>query len=216
MKKNLTELVFVIDRSGSMSGKELDTIGGFNATIERNRTAEGEAVVTTVLFDTTETTLHSRADIREVRPMTERDYRVGGCTALLDALGGAIERTKFVHSVLPEEYVPEHTCVVVITDGLENASTKFSYAQVKELIEGVQGRSWEVLYLGANIDAAKEAGRIGIRQDRAANFVADSYGVGMAYEAVGDAVATMRRGAPIGANWSAKVEADHKRRNRRR
>ena len=214
MKKNLTELVFVIDRSGSMGGKELDTIGGFNATIDRNRKAEGEAVVTTVLFDTQETTLHSRVNIRDVRPMTTSDYFVGGCTALLDALGGAIERTQFVHSVLPEEYVPENTVVVVITDGLENASTKYDYAQVKRMISAAQERGWEILYLGANIDAAKEAGRIGIRQDRAANFMADTQGMPIAYEAISDAVMAKRACGSIPSAWNAKAEADVKKRRR--
>ena len=212
MKKNLTELVFVVDRSGSMGGLESDTIGGFNATLARHRSAEGDAIVSTVLFDNEMLVLHDRLPIAEVVDMTERDYQVRGCTALLDAVGGAIRHIGRVQGYLPEEYRPERTIMVIITDGYENASRKYDYREVKRMIEDKQELGWEFLFLGANIDAIGEAAKIGIAQDRSATYLADGMGQTVAYEAIADATCAMRSapaGAPrIDGRWKESVEID--------
>ena len=208
MKKNLTEIVLVIDRSGSMAGLEADTIGGVNALIAKNQQLEGEAVVTTVLFDHETITLHDRVDIREVQPLTERDYQPRGCTALLDAVGAAVEHIAMIHRYLPQDHVPEHTIFAITTDGQENASKNFTYAQVKQMIEQHTEKGWEFLFLGANIDAAAEAGRIGIAPTRAAQYVSDSQGSGVAYDAVCGAIESKRCCASIAADWAAPVAAD--------
>ena len=189
MKKNLTEMVFILDRSGSMQGLEGDTIGGFNAMLEKQKLEEGEAFVSTVLFDDESSVLHDRVDIQKVAPMTRRDYFVGGCTALLDAVGEAIRHIANVHKYAREEDVPEKTVFVITTDGMENASRKYTYEKVKKMISLQQEKyGWEFLFLGANIDAAREAARFGIREDRAANYHADSKGTAVIYEAMSDAV----------------------------
>ncbi len=220
MKKNLTELVFIVDRSGSMGGLETDTIGGFNATLARHREAEGEAVVSTVLFDNEMKVLHDRAPISEVAAMTERDYQVRGCTALLDAVGGAIRHIARVHGYLPDEYRPEHTIMVIITDGYENASVKYGYAEVKRMIEQKQEEGWEFLFLGANIDAIGEAAKMGIAHDRSATYLADSTGQRVAYDAIADATCEMRAmpaGAPrMSGHWKENVEADTAKRGGKR
>ena len=212
MKKNLTELVFVVDRSGSMGGLESDTIGGFNATLARHRAAEGEAVVSTVLFDNEIDVLHDRISITDVNDMTDRDYQVRGCTALLDAVGGSINHISRVHGYLPDEYRPERTIFVIITDGYENASHKYDYRQVKDMISSKQEKGWEFLFLGANIDAIGEAAKIGIAHDRSATFINDSTGQRVAYEAIADATCAMRAqpmSAPrMGSAWKTTVEAD--------
>lgn len=212
MKENLTELVFIVDRSGSMGGLETDTIGGFNATLDAHRSAEGEAVVSTVLFDNEMLVLHDRQPIAEVAPMTDRDYRVRGCTALLDAVGGAIKHIGRVQGYLPEEYRPARTIMVITTDGYENASRKYTYDQVKRMVEQKKEQGWEFLFLGADIDAVGEAARIGISQDRAVMNLADGEGQRVAYEAVAAATCVMRSApadcAPMGAEWKAPVERD--------
>lgn len=163
MKQGLSELVFIIDKSGSMSGLEDDTVGGFNAFVSENKKVEGEAVLTTVLFDTAKTMLHDRVDLAEVKPLERTDYRPGGCTALLDAVGETLEHIARVQRYMPDEYKPEKTIVAITTDGHENASTRYTYDQVKHMIEERQGKDgWEFLFLGANIDVAAEAGRLGI------------------------------------------------------
>ena len=216
MKKNLTELVFIVDRSGSMAGLESDTIGGFNATLESNRKQEGEAVVSTVLFDNETIVLHDRIPITSVKPMTDKDYQVRGCTALLDALGGSIRHIGRVHGYLPDEYRPEKTIFVVITDGYENASRKYDYRKVRQMIEQKQEEGWEFLFLGANIDAIGEASKLGIAEDRAATYLADGVGQTVAYEAVAKATCDMRSapmGAPrMGGAWKESVEHDTKKR----
>lgn len=219
MKRNLTELVFIVDRSGSMAGLEGDTIGGFNATLARHREADGEAVVSTVLFDDRIEVLHDRLPIGEVRDLTDRDYWVRGCTALLDAVGGGIRHIEKVHGYLPEDYRPEHTIFAIITDGLENASHKYDRATVKRMIEQKKEGGWEFLFLGANIDAVEEAGRIGIAADRAVTYLNDSVGQGMAYDAMAKATCAMRSqsfeeacAAPMGAAWKKDVERDTARR----
>ena len=220
MNENLTELVFIVDRSGSMCDLVSDTIGGFNATLGQHRAAEGDAVVSTVLFDNETEVLHDRLPIAQVANITEREYWVRGCTALLDAVGGSIRHIARVRSYLPEEYRPAKTIFVIITDGLENASRKYSRAQVRKLIEQKKEEGWEFLFLGANIDAVGEAGSLGISEDRAVTYLSDSVGQRKAYEAVGRATCAMRSmpcdAAPMGAAWKEEVEEDTAKRGGRK
>ena len=216
MKKNFTEIVFILDRSGSMAGLEDDTIGGFNALIEKQKREPGEAVVSTVLFDNESTVIHDRVDIRNIAPMTHREYYVRGCTALLDAVGGAIHHIGNVHKYAREEDRPEKTLFVITTDGMENASRQYSYDRLKGMIQRQKEKyGWEFLFLGANIDAAREAARFGIDPDRAANYHADSQGTGVIYETVCEAVSQVRScAAPLSASWKKKVEADFRKRGK--
>ena len=208
-KRDLTELVFVLDRSGSMSGLEADTIGGFNALIEKQKKVPGKCYVTTVLFDNECETLHDRVELQQIRPMTERDYSVRGCTALLDALGGAIRHIVNIHRYARPEDVPAHTTFVIMTDGLENASRRYSSAEVKEMIRHEKEKyGWEFLFLAVNIDAVETAGRMGIGADRAVNYHADSRGTRVAYEAVSAAVRMQRSGANLSPSWSQSVSED--------
>ena len=209
---NLTELVFIVDRSGSMGGLESDTIGGLNATLNKNRAAEGDAIVSIVLFDNVSEVIVDRKDIREVSPLTERDYSVRGCTALLDAVGDAIHYTAKVQGYMPQGHKADHVVFAIITDGQENASNHRSYDEVKRMIEEKTAQGWEFLFLGANIDAAAEAGRMGIRADRAANYVADGAGSSLAYEAIADAQVALRDSGTIDAAWAAAPAADAARR----
>ena len=167
-KSNRTELVFILDRSGSMGGLESDTIGGFNSTLEKQKQLEGEARVTTVLFDGEYEVLHDRIPVNEVRPLTDEDYYVRGCTALLDAVGRTIDRVVHAQKASKEEYRADKVMFVIITDGMENASRKYSYGKVKTMIEARRELGWEFMFLGANIDAAAEAERLGIARERAA------------------------------------------------
>ena len=216
MKKNLTEIVFILDRSGSMAGLESDTVGGFNAMIQKQKNAPGEALISTVLFNTTTVVLHDRVDVDKIQPLTDRDYCVGGCTALLDAVGSAIHHIGNVHKYAREEDRPEKTIFVITTDGLENASHRYSYERVKEMIQRQQKKyGWEFLFLGANIDAAQEAARFGIKADRAANYHADSQGTGVIYETVSDAICQVRSCAPLSAHWKEKVDADYRKRRKK-
>ena len=213
MKKNLTEIVFILDRSGSMAGLEGDTIGGFNAMIEKQKKEPGEAVISTVLFDNDCEVLHDRIAIENIPAMTDRDYYVRGCTALLDAVGGAIHHIGNVHKYAREEDRPEKTLFVITTDGMENASRKYSYDRVKMMIQRQQEKyDWEFIFLGANIDAAKEAARFGISEDRAANYHADSAGTAVIYEAVSEAVCNVRACRPMTSQWRRKVDEDYKKR----
>ena len=217
MKKNLTEIVFILDRSGSMAGLEDDTIGGFNAMIEKQKQEAGEALVSTVLFDNEQEVIHDRVDIQRIQPMTRNEYYVRGCTALLDAVGGAIHHIGNVHKYAREEDRPEKTLFVITTDGMENASRKYSYERLKEMIQRQQKKyGWEFLFLGANIDAAREAARFGIGADHAANYHADKVGTGVIYETVSEAITQVRCcAAPLSANWKQRVDADYNERNRR-
>ena len=213
MKKNLTEIVFILDRSGSMAGLEDDTIGGFNAMIEKQKQEPGEAYVSTVLFDNESVVIHDRVDIQNIEPMTRREYYVRGCTALLDAVGKAIHHIGNVHKYARPEDRPEKTLFVITTDGMENASRQYSYDRVKMMIErNADKYGWEFLFLGANIDAAKEAARFGIRADRAANYHADHQGTAVIYEAVSDVVCNVRASRPMSADWKQKVDEDYKKR----
>ena len=215
MKKNLTELVFILDRSGSMAGLEDDTIGGFNAMIEKQKNEPGEALVSTVLFDNDCEVIHDRVGIQEIEPMTRNEYYVRGCTALLDAVGGAIHHIGNVHKYAREEDRPEKTLFVITTDGMENASRKYSYERLKAMIERQKEKyGWEFIFLGANIDAAREAARFGINADRAVNYNADSIGTAVIYEAVSEAVCNVRACQPMTNNWRRKVDEDYKKRGK--
>ena len=214
MKKNLTELVFILDRSGSMADLEDDTIGGFNAMIEKQKREPGEAYVSTVLFDNVSEVIHDRADIQRVSPMTRKDYYVRGCTALLDAVGDAIHHIGNVHKYAREEDRPEKTLFVITTDGMENASHRYSYDRLKALIEKQKRRyGWEFLFLGANIDAIGTARRFGIDEDRAVNYHCDSKGTALKYEVVSDAIRTVRANAPLRRSWKARIDEDYKNRS---
>ena len=178
MKKNCTELVFILDCSGSMQGLEKDTIGGFNAMLEKQRNGEGEVLVTTYLFDYNVDRIHDRLSIKDVRPMTEKEYSVGGCTALLDAVGIAIRHIAGIHHYARPEDVPAHTMFVITTDGMENASKHYSKAEVKRMVEHEKAKyGWEFIFLGANIDAVETAAGFGIGADRAASFHNDAVGI---------------------------------------
>ena len=219
MKKGLTEMVFILDRSGSMGGLERDTIGGYNSMIEKQKKEEGEAYVSTVLFDNVQEVLCDRVPLDKVEKMTERDYYVRGCTALLDAIGGAIHHIGNIHKYAREEDVPEKTIFVITTDGLENASRRYSYRDVKEMIQRQEKKyGWEFLFLGANIDVARESDRLGIRPDRAVRYVNDREGIELNYEAVGCAMSAMRSMSDtvrMDGSWKEKIEKDFKKRGRR-
>ena len=209
MKKNLTELVFILDRSGSMSGLESDTIGGFNAMIAKQKRKEGEALVSTVLFDNDSVVIHDRVPIREVQPMTEREYFTRGCTALLDAVGGAIHHIGNVHKYARKEDVPEKTMFIITTDGYENASKHYDYEKVRKMIERQKEKyGWEFLFLGANIDAAAEAKRFGISADRAVNYKCDEEGTALNYEVISEAVCSVRACKPLSADWKKRIDED--------
>ena len=211
MKKGLTEMIFILDRSGSMAGLETDTIGGYNSMVEKQKLLEGEALVSTVLFDHESTVICDRRPLTEVPEMTEEEYYVRGCTALLDAVGGAIHHIGNVHKYARDEDVPEHTLFIITTDGMENASRRYTYDKVRSMIEHEKEKyGWEFLFLGANIDAAREAARFGISADRAANYHADHRGTGVIYEAVSQAVCQVRNcAAPLSEDWKEKIDADY-------
>ena len=213
-REDLTELVFILDRSGSMSGLEEDTIGGFNSVIEKQKRQSGKCLVTTVLFDSRVQTLHDRVELQELRPMTQEDYSVGGCTALLDALGGTIRHIANIHRYARPEDVPARTSFVIMTDGLENASRVFGSEQVKRMIRHEKEKyGWEFLFLAANIDAVETAERMGIQRDRAVNYHPDEKGIRMAYDAVDKAVSARRASAaPLSADWCADVDMDYQNR----
>ena len=219
MKKGLTELVFILDRSGSMGGLESDTIGGFNGMIEKQKKQEGDANVTTVLFDDRVEIVHDRFDLRIVRELTDRDYYVRGCTALLDAVGSTIDKMVNIQKRLPGEHRAEKVIFVITTDGLENASRQYSYAEVKHKIELEKEKyGWEFLFLGANMDAAAEAQKFGISDDRAVTFNNDSRGIALNYETVQETLCCMRLAepgtAPIGSGWKKNIEADYRKRGK--
>ena len=211
MKKELTEIVFILDRSGSMSGLESDTIGGYNAMLEKQKTAPGQAIVSTALFDDHCEVLHDRLDIKTVVPMSDKEYFVRGCTALLDAVGGAIHHNGNIHKYAREEDRPEKTLFIITTDGMENASRRYNYDRVKMMIERQKEKyGWEFIFLGANIDAVEVADRFGISADRAANYHADSEGTQLNYEVVSEAICSLRASKSINTDWKDRIDNDYK------
>jgi uncharacterized protein YegL len=223
MRENLTEIVFILDRSGSMSGLESDTIGGFNSMIAKQQKEEGEAIVSTVLFDDETDVIHDRVAIGEVKKLTEEDYYVRGCTALLDAVGGAIHHIGNVHKYAREEDRPAKTLFVITTDGLENASRHYSFKDVKKLIKRQQEKyNWEFLFLGANIDAIEVAGNMGISRDRAANYNCDEIGTALNYQVLEAAVTRVRKCKAAdmamtfaGGAWKADIDRDYEKRGKK-
>ena len=214
MKKDCTELVFILDRSGSMAGLESDTIGGFNAMIEKQKKTAGACWVSTVLFSDRSQVVHDRLSLEKVPPMTDKEYFVGGCTALLDAIGDAVKHIASIHKYAREEDVPEHTLFVITTDGMENASHRYGSDEVKKLIEAKKEQGWEFLFLGANIDAVETAKRFGIREDRAVNYHSDAAGTALNYEVLSEAVSCVRASAPLGRKWKARIDEDFQRRKK--
>jgi len=214
MKKNLTELVFILDRSGSMAGLEDDTIGGFNAMIDKQKGEPGEAYVSTILFDNRSEVIHDRLTLERVSKLTRKEYCVRGCTALLDAVGDAIIHIRNIHKYAREEDIPEKTLFIITTDGFENASRRHSYAAVKSMIETQKENGWEFLFLGANIDAAREAARFGIDPDRAATYHADKVGTGVIYDAVCETVSHYRTASRMAPTWKEKIDEDFRKRAR--
>ncbi|HIU68213.1 MAG TPA: VWA domain-containing protein [Candidatus Caccomorpha excrementavium] len=217
MKKNLTELVFILDKSGSMSGLEKDTIGGYNSLMEKQRKLDGECVITTVLFDNRYELLHDRIDLRAVAPITEKEYFVGGATALLDAIGRTIHKIAAVQEHTAEEYRAEKVMFVIITDGEENASREYSAAQVKELIKRQKERyGWEFVFLGANIDAVETAGRFGIDANRAVDYVPDGRGTELNFRMMSETVAAFRECGAVPAECLDEIRKDRKKRGGRK
>ena len=192
MKKGLTELVFILDRSGSMSGLERDTIGGFNSMLDKQKKETGEAIVSVVLFDDQIEVIYDRVDINSVPKMTSNQYYVRGATALLDAIGGAMHHIKKARKEMAKEDRPEKTIFIITTDGMENSSSKYSYAKVKEMLEKRQAKNWEFIFLGANMDAVAEAGRMGIKASRAVNYRSDSKGTALNYKVLSETVSALR------------------------
>lgn len=216
MKLSTTELVFILDRSGSMAGLEADTIGGFNAMIEKQKKQDGECYVSTVLFDNESEVLHDRVKLADIKPMTDKEYTVRGCTALIDAIGGAIHHIGNVHKYARREDVPEHTIFVITTDGMENASHKYSSEKVKKVIERQKEQyGWEFLFIGANIDAVETAAQYGIAKDRAVNYNADDIGTEILYKSVSAVVENVRASRPIAPGWSNELNEDYKRRGKK-
>ena len=220
MRKNLTEIVFILDRSGSMRGLEKDTIGGFNSLLAKQRKEKGEAIISTVLFDDEQDVLHDRVDIQKVRPMTGREYYVRGCTALLDAVGSAIHHIGNVHKYARAEDRPSKTLFIITTDGMENASCKYSYDKVKQMIKRQKEKyGWEFLFLGANIDAISEAAKFGIDRDYAVDYECDSLGTETVYRELSKAISFARVCPKHGkrsmdARWKKNIEKDYNSRRR--
>ena len=215
MKKNLTELVFILDRSGSMQGLEKDTIGGFNSLIEKQKKIEGDVLISTVLFANKSKVIHDRVDVKDVKPMTENNYITGGCTALLDAIGNAIHHISNIHKYARKEDVPEHTLFVITTDGMENASRTYTYPKVKKLIENQKEKhGWEFMFLGANIDTVNVASYMGIDGSRAVNFNCDSEGTELNYEVLNDAIGVLRKCSYVSADWKKRIDKDFKKRSK--
>ncbi len=211
MKKGLTELVFILDKSGSMAGLETDIIGGYNAMLKKQRDVEGECRITTVLFNNNYELLHDRIDIRAVRPITEKEYSVGGTTALLDAMGRTIHKIINVQRNTDEAYRAEKVMFVIITDGYENSSREYSVENVRSLIQHQKDKyGWEFIFLGANIDAVETAQHFGISQNRAQNYHADSFGIGLNFNVMGEAITTYRQTNALPDDWKDEIERDYK------
>lgn len=212
-KNNITELVFILDKSGSMARLTADTIGGFNSMIKKQKSEDGVCYVSTVLFNHKSEVVHDRVSLESVLEMTEREYVACGSTALIDALGGAIRHIGNVHKYARPEDVPAHTVFVITTDGYENASRVYTSDQVKQMIEEKKEKhGWEFLFIGANIDAVETAARYGIARDRAVNYNADAEGTRIVYESVSDAVGSVRMCSELRSDWCAPIEADYEQR----
>ena len=214
MKENLTELVFILDKSGSMCGLESDTIGGFNSLIEKQKKEEGEAIVSTILFSDSINVLHDRVNISDVNKMTDKEYFTSGCTALLDAVGTTIKNIIKVQNSLKDEDKPSKTMFIITTDGFENASKEYSYKQIKLLIEKQREAGWEFLFLGANIDAECEAERLGILRANAVNYHCDKGGVAINYQVLEETISECRKFKRVSPNWKARIDKDYKSRKK--
>ena len=216
MKKGLTEIVFILDKSGSMSGLEADTIGGYNSFLERQKKEEGEAFVSTVLFSDKSLVIHDRVPIEKIEPMTDKQYYVDGCMALLDAMGGSIHHIGNVHKYAREEDRPEKTIFVITTDGQENASSEYSYDKIQKMIKRQQEKyGWEFIFLGANIDAFSEAERLGIRRDRAVRYECDSVGTALNFSVLSETICGVRKGKQMQADWCAEITEHYNKTNER-
>lgn len=210
MKNNLTELIFILDRSGSMAGLESDTVGGFNALLEKQRKEDGRALVSAVLFNQYSRVIYDRVPIEKVRPLTEQDYTVSGSTALYDAIGDAIHHIRNVHKYQRPEDVPEHTVMIITTDGLENASHRYDGARLRHVIEKQQEAGWEFLFLGTNIDVIDSAHRIGIDDDHTAEYLADQKGVRVNYVALDEAIREVRHHGRCSPGWRRRIDEDRR------
>ena len=208
-KNNITEIVFILDRSGSMGGLESDTIGGFNSMIGKQKKEDGECYVTTVLFDSVVETLHDRVKLSEIKKMTDKEYFVRGSTALLDAIGRTIKHISDIHKYVREEDVPAHTIFVITTDGMENSSREYSSDKVKKMIEKKKEKGWEFLFLGANIDAVSTARSFGIEKEHAVNYHCDAKGTAINFACVGKAVSSMRAKGKMDETWREEIDADY-------
>lgn len=214
MKEGLTEIVFILDESGSMSGLEADTIGGYNSFIEKQKKESGEALVSTVLFANDSKVVHDRVDLKKVEPMNNQQYSPGGCTALLDAIGGAIHHIGNIHKYARPEDVPAKTIFVITTDGQENSSREYSYKNIKMMIERQQEKyGWEFLFLGANIDVISEASKLGIRSDRAVKYECDQMGTQLNFSVVSNVIASVRGGKKVSEHWKDEIESYRLRKN---
>ena len=215
MRNDLTELVFIMDKSGSMHGLEADTIGGFNSLIEKQKKEDGKALVTTILFDDKTEVVHDRVDLEHIRNMTSEQYVTGGSTALLDAVGGAVSHIRKIHKYIRPEDVPAKTLFIITTDGMENASRRYTYDKVKKLIEHQKAKyGWEFIFLGANIDAAETAVSMGISRDRAADYISDREGTALNYSVLSEVASAVRSGVGIAPGWSKSISDDIDRRKR--
>lgn len=210
--KDLTEIVFILDRSGSMGGLEQDTIGGFNSMIEKQKKEAGSCFVTTVLFDSEVETLHDRVKLEKVAKMTDKDYFVRGCTALLDAIGMTIQHIAGIHKYARPEDVPAHTIFVITTDGMENSSHEYTVEKVKQMIEEKKEKGWEFLFLGANIDAVSTAKSFGIAEENAVNYHCDAVGTALNYECLSDAIGSVRKSGKMKSSWRRAIDEDFERR----
>ncbi|MBR2589782.1 MAG: VWA domain-containing protein [Clostridia bacterium] len=212
-KNNICEMVFILDESGSMSGLESDTIGGFNSLIAKQKNESGTCFVTTVLFSDTSKRIHDRVNLNEIQNMTDKDYCPMGCTALYDTVGNTINHISSIHKYVRKEDVPAQTVFVIITDGYENASTEFNHRELKKLIESKKEKEhWEFMFIGANIDAVEAAQSIGIERNRAANYRADSAGTAVVFNSISQPLACARACAPMEDTWVEEIENDLKNR----
>lgn len=215
MKENLTELIFILDKSGSMSGLEKDTIGGFNSLIEKQKKEEGDVLVTTVLFNEKMEIINDRKDIKDINPLTDKEYFVCGCTALLDAIGQTINHVKHVQESMKESQRPSKTLFVITTDGMENSSREYTYQKIKKLIDLVKEKDkYEFIFLGANIDSEEEAAKLGIDKDQAVNFKNDSAGIEINYCALDMAIKSVRVGKKLTKAWRKTIDEDIEKRGK--